>query len=100
MADAVWGGGGFGTRLNMNLREDKGYSYGVFSSIIQFRESGIWRALGSAHWNLEAHSAEAFEGFPGLGALAAIPAGQSVVVGETIPYTPSGLAKREEGSDN
>jgi zinc protease len=46
LADAVWGGGGFGTRLNLNLREDKGYSYGVFSSIIQFRESGIWRALG------------------------------------------------------
>ncbi|HZA33345.1 MAG TPA: pitrilysin family protein, partial [Vicinamibacterales bacterium] len=29
LADAVWGGGGFGTRLNLNLREDKGYSYGV-----------------------------------------------------------------------
>jgi len=46
VADAVWGGGGFGTRLNLNLREDKGYSYGVFSSLIQFRESGVWRALG------------------------------------------------------
>ena len=33
LADAVWGGGGFGTRLNMNLREDKGYSYGVFSTL-------------------------------------------------------------------
>ena len=46
VADAVWGGGGFGTRLNMNLREDKGYSYGVFSGLIQFHEGGIWRALG------------------------------------------------------
>jgi hypothetical protein len=26
LADAVWGGGGFGTRPNLNLREDKGYS--------------------------------------------------------------------------
>ena len=33
LADAVWGGGGFGTRLNLNLREDKGYSYGVFSTL-------------------------------------------------------------------
>ncbi len=46
VADAVWGGGGFGTRLNMNLREDKGYSYGVFSAVVQFRESGLWRAVG------------------------------------------------------
>ena len=36
LADAVWGGGGFGTRLNLNLREDKGYSYGVFSTLSQF----------------------------------------------------------------
>ncbi|HEX6732599.1 MAG TPA: pitrilysin family protein, partial [Pyrinomonadaceae bacterium] len=28
LADAVWGGG-FQTRLNLNLREDKGYSYGA-----------------------------------------------------------------------
>ncbi len=34
LVDAVWGGGGFGTRLNLNLREDKGYSYGVFSNEI------------------------------------------------------------------
>ena len=27
LADAVWGGG-FSGRLNLNLREDKGYSYG------------------------------------------------------------------------
>ncbi len=26
LVDAVWGGGGFGTRLNLNLREDKAYS--------------------------------------------------------------------------
>src|SRR5206468_98950 len=32
LVDAVWGGGGVSTRLNLNLRENKGYSYGVFSS--------------------------------------------------------------------
>ena len=41
LADAVWGGGGFGTRLNLNLREDKGYSYGVFSTLALLREAGI-----------------------------------------------------------
>jgi zinc protease len=46
MADAVWGGGGFGTRLNLNLREDKGYSYGVFSGLLQMREAGLWYASG------------------------------------------------------
>jgi len=46
MADAVWGGGGFGTRLNLNLREDKGYSYGVFSTLAQLREAGVWYAGG------------------------------------------------------
>jgi hypothetical protein len=58
--------------------------------------NGIWQALGSAHWNLEGHSAEALEGFSELGAIAAIPAGQSVVVGGTIPYLPEALAKRKE----
>jgi len=46
LVDAVWGGGGFGTRLNLNLREDKGYSYGIFSSIAAFSSSGAWWASG------------------------------------------------------
>ncbi len=37
LVDAVWGGGGFSTRLNLNLRENKGYSYGVFSSFNPMR---------------------------------------------------------------
>lgn len=57
--------------------------------------NGIWQALNSAHWNLEAHAAEAIDDFWRLGAIAAIPAGQSVVVGGTIPYLPEALAKRE-----
>jgi hypothetical protein len=57
--------------------------------------NGIWQAMGTAHWNLEAHSAEALDDFWQLGSLAAIPAGRSVVVGGTIPYLPEALAQRE-----
>jgi zinc protease len=41
LADAVWGGG-FSGRLNLNLREDKGYSYGAFSNPALYREAGFW----------------------------------------------------------
>lgn len=58
--------------------------------------NGIWQALNTAHWNLESHSAEALDAFGLLGAIAAIPAGQSVVRGGTIPYTPAALARRNE----
>ncbi len=56
--------------------------------------NGIWQALNTAHWNLEGHSAAALEEFWELGAIAAMPAGQSVVVGGEIPYLPGALAKR------
>ena len=58
--------------------------------------NGIWQAANTAYWNLEAHSAAALEDFWELGSLASIPAGQSVVVGDTIPYLPEALAKRDE----
>lgn len=58
--------------------------------------NGIWQALNTAHWNLESHSAEALDAFGLLGAIASIPAGQSVVRGGTIPYTPAALARRNE----
>jgi hypothetical protein len=58
--------------------------------------NGVWQAIGTAHWNLEDHSASATQ-FWQLGAMFAIPAGQTVIVGGgTIPYTPAGLKKREE----
>ncbi len=50
LADAVWGGG-FGTRLNMNLREDKGYSYGVFSFPNLYAKAGLWIASGGVQTN-------------------------------------------------
>lgn len=58
--------------------------------------NGIWQAMNTANWNLEGHSAEALDDFWQLGAIAAIPAGQSVVVGGTIPYLPEALAQRDE----
>jgi hypothetical protein len=45
--------------------------------------NGIWQTFSTAHWNLEAHTAE--DG---------IPAGQSVVEGNDIPYQPAALAQR------
>jgi hypothetical protein len=57
--------------------------------------NGIWQALNTANWNLEAHAASALEDFWQLGSLGAIPPGQSVVVGGTIPYLPDAAAQRE-----
>jgi len=45
LVDAVWGGGGFGTRLNLNLREKHGYSYAVFSNFNPLRTAGNWSTL-------------------------------------------------------
>src|SRR5438552_11706665 len=46
--------------------------------------NGIWQALNTAYWNLEGHSAEGLNNFWQLGAIDAVPAGQSVVRGSTI----------------
>jgi zinc protease len=61
LADAVWGGGGFGTRLNLNLREDKGYSYGVFSTLALLREGGSWFAGGSVQTDKAVESVAEFD---------------------------------------
>jgi hypothetical protein len=58
--------------------------------------NGIWQAMNAANWNLEAHNAEALTDFWKLGAIAAIPAGRSVVREGTIPYLPEALKKRTE----
>jgi hypothetical protein len=57
--------------------------------------NGIWQAMNTANWNLEARSAEALDEFWQMGALAAIPAGKSVVKGGRIPYLPAALQQRE-----
>jgi len=58
--------------------------------------NGVWQAVNTAYWNLEDHSAEGLADFWQLGAIAAIPAGQSVVEGGTIPYLPEALSVRDE----
>ncbi|MBI3893876.1 MAG: insulinase family protein, partial [Candidatus Wallbacteria bacterium] len=45
IVDAIFGGA-FGTRLNLNLREAKGYSYGVFSYPAVLTQAGYWEATG------------------------------------------------------
>ncbi|AMY08783.1 protease3 [Luteitalea pratensis] len=61
LADAVWGGGGFGTRLNMNLREEKGYSYGVFSTLQLLKEAGSWYASGGVQTDKTKESVVEFD---------------------------------------
>lgn len=60
LADAVWGGGGFGTRLNLNLRENKGYSYGVFSNLALLSQAGSWWANGGVQTNKTKESVAEF----------------------------------------
>jgi hypothetical protein len=58
--------------------------------------NGIWQAMNSANWNLEAHSAEKIPSLWATGALFAIPAGKSVVVEGKIPYLPEALKARDQ----
>lgn len=60
LADAVWGGGGFGTRLNLNLRENKGYSYGVSSNLALLSQAGSWWASGGVQTNKTKESVAEF----------------------------------------
>jgi zinc protease len=46
LADTVWGGA-FGSRLMLNLREEKGYTYGVTSSLSLYSAAGVWGAGGT-----------------------------------------------------
>ncbi len=60
--------------------------------------NGIWQAMGSAHWNLEGHAASQLKDFWRLGAIGAVPAGQSVVKEGKIPYLPEALAQARRES--
>jgi len=56
--------------------------------------NGIWQALTTAYWDLEAHGA-APGAYPQLiGAWGAQPGGQSVVEGGVIPYRPEALERK------
>lgn len=58
--------------------------------------NGVWQAMNGANWNLEAHSAAALDEFWQLGAIAAVPAGPSLLQGGgKIPYLPEAQARRD-----
>jgi hypothetical protein len=57
--------------------------------------NGIWQALGTAHWDLEAHAARQGP-VVAMGALGAIPGGLGIVVGGKIPYQDWARAKQQE----
>jgi zinc protease len=60
LANVVWGGA-VGARLGMNIREDKGYSYGVFSFPAPHEKYGMWRASGGVQTNKTKESVVEFE---------------------------------------
>ncbi|HYL78588.1 MAG TPA: pitrilysin family protein [Bryobacteraceae bacterium] len=60
LADTVWGGTA-GARLGTNLREDKGYSYGVFSSTNADSKYGTWVASGGVQTNKTKESVVEFQ---------------------------------------
>ena len=57
--------------------------------------TGLWQALGTANWDIRDHSAQAGAFFQ-LGAIGAMPAGQGIVEGGEIPYTPAAAAQQKE----
>ena len=61
--------------------------------------NGVWQAMGSAHWDLEGHAASKTPATDVYGAFGAIPPGDSVVVGDTIPYQDWALKQRNENRD-
>lgn len=74
--------------------------------------NGLWQALNTANWDLEAHTARpALAMRPGpvvpvparevvaFGAVGAVPSGVGVVEGGAIPYTPDALAKKKENQE-
>ena len=61
--------------------------------------NGIWQAMGSAHWNLEPHNAQAGP-VVAMGALGAISGGLGVVEGGRIPYRPEAAKQRDANKAN
>ena len=75
--------------------------------------NGLWQALNSANWDIQAHSAKAALAMrPGpvvpvpakevlaLGAVGSVPSGAGIVEGDELPYKPEALKKKQENQDN
>ena len=65
--NGILGGGGFGTRLMQNLREDKAFTYGCYSSL-NINENGSWMSAGGNFKNAVTDSAitEILKEFAGI----------------------------------
>ena len=61
--------------------------------------NGIWQALNTANWDLEAHEAAAGPVLQ-LGAAYAVPPGAGVVVDGPIPYKPDALEMKKKYAAN
>ena len=61
--------------------------------------SGIWQAMNTAEWDVQAHDAKAGP-LVVMGAAGAIPAGLGVVEDGPLPYRPEALAKKKENEAN
>ena len=61
--------------------------------------TGLWQASGTAYWDIQDHSARPGPIFQ-LGATGAMPAGQGIVEGGEIPYTPAAAATQKENLKN
>ena len=61
--------------------------------------SGVWQAINTAHLNLEPHVSD-YPALLALGAQFAVPPGQGVVNGGSIPYLPEQLIERDRRFEN
>ncbi len=60
--------------------------------------NGIWQAMNTADWDIQAHTAVAGH-ILSLGAQGAEPGGLGVVEGDEIPYLPAALAQKQANFD-
>jgi hypothetical protein len=61
--------------------------------------TGIWQAINTANWDLQAHEARRGP-VVALGAAFSVPAGTGVVEGNEIPYLPAAAAKKKDNQEN
>ena len=61
--------------------------------------TGVWQAMNSANWDLQAHAAQRGPVIA-LGAAFSVPPGPGVVDGNEIPYLPAAAAKKSENAAN
>src|SRR5678815_1945403 len=62
--------------------------------------NGIWQAVNTANWDIEAHHADAGQQNNIMGAWGAEPPGMGIVEGGTIPYKPDALKKKQDNFKN